>query len=97
MNFSIRDLGERNELDISWDHTDLSFTFDSVRETQTGDIVFEGVRFDEVHINQASGDNIGLLVIKDGDMTFEGRGNYDELVANLARRTEFYRFDESER
>lgn len=94
MNYGIRDNNGRHELDISWEHSDVSFLFDSVREDRTGDVIFEGTRFGTARINQADGDNIGVLILEDGELTIEGRANYNELIRDLARQTEFHRYDE---
>lgn len=94
MNYGIRDVDDRHELDISWDHTDVTFSFDSVEEDRTGDVIFKGTRFGTARINQADGADIGLIILEDGDLIIEGRADYTELIQDLAIQTEFHRWDE---
>jgi hypothetical protein len=94
MNYSITDHGQRYELDVSWEKTDLTFQFESVFKDETGDIEFNGTGLENARINQASGDDIGVLVLRRDELTFEARANYEELVRDLAKETEFHEYDE---
>lgn len=93
MNFGLRELDNRYELDLSLEDSDITFEFKSVREDHTGDIIFDGTGLNDARINQTAGDDIGVLSLEKGHLTVEARANFNDLLQELAQRTDYHHYE----